>query len=97
MVEQHEVLSKHQVPEDCTKHRGHGLSTGSSTMMTLLGEESEDESSDSDNDRNAIAVRTQVTAEYDMYVKKAKEELEKCKANPNQKSYDVMTFWNNTA
>ena len=54
MFDQHEALSKHQVPEDSTKHRGHGSSTGSSTMMTLFGEESEDESSDSDNDRNSF-------------------------------------------
>ena len=58
-------------------------------MMTLLGEEGEYESSDSGNGRNAIAT------DCDMYVKKAKEELKKWKANPNQKSYDVMTFWNN--
>ena len=59
------------------------------SMMTLLGEEGEYESSDSGNGRNAIAT------DCDMYVKKAKEELKKWKANPNQKSYDVMTFWNN--
>ena len=45
----------------------HGVSAGSFTMMTLLVEEGEGQSSDSDDDGNAIAIRTQATAEYSMY------------------------------
>ena len=33
--------------------------------------------------------------EYDMYLRKAREELKKCKTNLNRKSYDVMKFRNN--
>ena len=52
-------------------------------MMTLLVEEGEGQSSDSDDDGNAIAIRTQANAEYDMYLRKAREELKKWKTNPN--------------
>ena len=63
MVDQSGACSKQPVPEDDTTPRRHKVSAGSSTMMTLLGEEGEGQSSDSDDDGNAIAIRTQATAE----------------------------------
>ena len=41
MVDQSGACSKQPVPEDDTTPRRHRVSTGSSTMMTLLGEEGE--------------------------------------------------------